>query len=339
MAPGEYENGWVVIISKTPFRISLFGGGTDFREYYRRTPGRVVTLAMNRYMFVTVNKRFDSSIRASYTRTEIVEDVSQLKHDLIREALKVVGIRGGIEITTIADIPAGIGLGSSSSLTVGLLNALHAYRGEHRSAEYLAERASEIEIDILKRPIGKQDQYIAAFGGFHRFEFRPDEHVAAHPIVCSPSTRNKLIRQLMLFYTGVTRDAGSVLGEAKSRMQSNNGTLAAMDAIAAQADVFYSMVSRNRLQGTGELLNSGWNLKKQMGSKVTNPTLDTLYERARRAGAEGGKIAGAGGGGCLLLYVPLRHRKRLRDAMIRSGLKEIPFDLEPQGSRIIYVGM
>jgi len=327
-----------MIISRTPFRVSLFGGGSDFREHYTRRPGRVVGLTIDRYMFVTVNRRFDQTIRASYTSTEIVEHVDELQHDLIRAAMKVVGIQTGIEVTTIADIPAGIGLGSSSALTVGLLNALHAYRGEHRSAEYLAEKASEIEIDILGRPIGKQDQYMAAYGGFRQFEFLGDETVRVDPIICDPRTQQRMLRHLMLFYTGVTRDAGSVLGEAKERIGSNGHTQAAMDEIVGLADRFTSMISQNRLHDVGGLLDRGWQLKKQMGSKVTNGSLDGLYERARRAGAEGGKVAGAGGGGCLLLWVPPRKHAAVRTALLRQGLKEISFAREPHGSRIIYVG-
>lgn len=327
-----------MIISRTPFRVSLFGGGTDLREYYGRNTGRVVSMAIDRYMYVTVNKRFDHTVRASYTKTEIVERAQDLQHDLIREALRVVGIAGGIEITTIADIPAGIGLGSSSTLTVGLLNALHAFRGERKSAEYLAEKASEIEIDILKRPIGKQDQYIAAFGGFHQFEFFPDETVLPSFVLCSEATRAKVANSLLLFYTGFTRDAAAVLGEARAHLVNGDETRGALDGLAGQAKKFYDMVCGNRVQGTGKMLDEGWALKKRMASKVSNPTLDGLYEKAKRAGAEGGKIAGAGGGGCLLLYVPKRRQSAVRRAMAAADLTEIPFQIEPHGSRIIYVG-
>ena len=207
-----------MIISRTPFRVSLFGGGSDFREYYRRTPGAVLTLAINRYMYVTVNKRFDDTIRVSYTKTEIVPRLKDLQHELIREAMRVADVTKGVEITTIADLPAGIGLASSSVLTVGVLNALFAYRGQFVPAGELAALACKIEIDILGRPIGKQDQYIAAHGGFQFVRFFGDERVTVEPMYCRPETARAVVEQLLLFYTGMTRAAGSVLAQAKKRM-------------------------------------------------------------------------------------------------------------------------
>lgn len=327
-----------MIISRTPFRLSLFGGGSDLRDYYRHRPGTVVTLAINRHMYVTVNARFDRSIRASYTQTEIVDHVDDLHHDLIREALKMVGITNGVEVTTIADIPAGIGLGSSSSLTVGLLNALYAFRGQQRSAEELARRACEIEIDILKHPIGKQDQYIAAYGGFHRFRFLGDETVDSMPVICSPATRSRLLGQLLLFFTGVSRDAGSVLGEARQRLQRRADAPHPLDGMVGQAERFFSAVTSNRIALLGPLLHETWTLKRQMASNVSTPDIDRWYAAARRAGAVGGKIAGAGGGGCLLLAAPRNRQPRVRRALARLGLREIAFGFDPFGSRIIYVG-
>jgi D-glycero-alpha-D-manno-heptose-7-phosphate kinase len=327
-----------VIISRTPFRVSLVGGGSDFREYYRDRPGAVVAMAINKYMYVTVNKRFDETIRVSYTKTEIVDTLDELQHDLIREAMRMVGVIGGIEVTTIADIPAGIGLGSSSTLTVGVLNALHAYASRHVSAEELAQKACEVEIEILKKPIGKQDQYLAAYGGFQHVRFQPDETVQVNPIIFSNGTRRKLIGELMLFYTGMERASASVLQEAKARINSNGHTKASLDELVRLSDCLRQMLYRNEVSELGQLLDRSWTLKKDMGSKVTNNILDRYYEIARSVGAEGGKILGAGGGGCLLLSVKEDKQAAVRTAMLETGLTEISFDCEPEGSKIIYVG-
>jgi D-glycero-alpha-D-manno-heptose-7-phosphate kinase len=325
-----------MIISRTPFRISLAGGGSDLAEYYRARAGNVVTLAINRYMYVTVNRRFDDHIRVSYTRTEIVEHLDDLNHDLIRESLRMVGLTRGIEVTTIADLPAGIGLGSSSSLTVGVLNALYALKGEWMPAAELARRACEVEIAILRKPIGKQDQYIAAYGGFHEIGFLPDERVSVHPVVCPSEVRHRLLRQLLLFYTGVPRDAGSVLTEARDRLAMQPEARATIDGLVAVAAQVRAGLIAGRVDDIGPLLDRSWTLKKKMASTVTNGLLDDLYLLAREAGASGGKVAGAGGGGCLLLCVKRAGQKRVRQVMTQAGLREIAFDLEPEGSRIIH---
>ncbi len=327
-----------MIISRTPFRVSLVGGGSDFREYYRDKPGSVVATAINKYMYVTVNKRFDDTIRVSYTRTEIVEKLDDLQHALIREAMRMVGVTRGIEVTTIADIPAGIGLGSSSTLTVGVLNALQAYMGRHVSAEELAQKACEVEIEILKKPIGKQDQYLAAYGGLQHVSFEPDETVRVNPIICSHETKRSLVRHLMLFYTGIDRASSSVLQEAKSKINSNGRTRASLDEMVRLAECLRQMLRKNELNSIGEILDRGWALKKNMGSKVTNGVLDGYYDLAREAGAEGGKILGAGGGGCLLLFVRENRQREVMEAMKSTRLTPIEFDCEPEGSKIIYVG-
>jgi D-glycero-alpha-D-manno-heptose-7-phosphate kinase len=325
-----------VIISRTPFRVSLFGGGSDFREYYRRTPGAVLTLAINRYMYVTVNRRFDDSIRVSYTRTEIVPQLRDLQHELIREAMRVAGVTKGVEITTIADLPAGIGLGSSSVLTVGILNALFAYRGVFVPAGELAAQACKIEIDVLGKPIGKQDQYIAAHGGFKFVRFFGDERVTVEPMYCRPETAKALVDQLLLFYTGITRTAGSILTQAKRRMTTRTRTQDAIDRLVEMADAQRARVAANDVSGLGPALDAAWQLKKEMGSRVSTGQLDGYYDRGRKAGATGGKIAGAGGGGCLLLCVPEDARTSVRRAMAKCGLREIPLELEPGGTSIIH---
>ena len=325
-----------MVISKTPLRISFAGGGTDFREYYRERPGRVLSMAISRYMYVTVNRRWDDAIRVAYTRTEVVRHIGDLQHDLIREAMKVAGVTRGVEITTIADVPAGSGLGSSSSLTVGVLNALNAFRGRYLPPGVLAEQASEIEIDVLGRPIGKQDQYIAAFGGFRFLHFNPDESVSVEPVVCPEATRRRLVRNLLLFYTGISRESRSVLTEARARMKRPGPARTALDELNELAAEIATEVSGGRLSRFGALLRQGWELKKRMGSKVTNGDLDRYYRLARRAGAEGGKISGAGGGGCLLLYAPPRAHASIREMARRHRLREFPVGHEPDGSKIIY---
>jgi D-glycero-alpha-D-manno-heptose-7-phosphate kinase len=325
-----------MIISRTPFRISLAGGGSDLAAYYRHGTGNVVSMAINRYMYVTVNRRFDDLIRVSYTQTEIVERVDDLQHDLIREALRMTGIDRGVEITTIADLPAGIGLGSSSTLTVGVLNALDALNGHRRSPAELASRACDIEIEILQKPIGKQDQYIAAFGGLQDVYFNPDDSVSVHPVLCPPERREQLLRRLMLFYTGVHREAGSVLGEARQKLSDREEARARVGELVALAGRVRDALTAGHVNRIGKLLDTSWHLKKQMASSVSNGHLDDLYERAVNAGAEGGKIAGAGGGGCLLLFVPPSKRARVRRAMQRAGLREVPVAFEIEGSRIIH---
>lgn len=325
-----------MIISRTPFRVSLFGGGSDLREYYKRTPGAVLTLGINRYMYVTVNRRFDDTIRVSYTKTEIVPQLAELQHDLIREAMRATDVMRGVEITTIADLPAGIGLGSSSVLTVGVLNALFAYRGRFVPASDLGELASQIEIDVLGKPIGKQDQYIAAHGGFQFFRFFGDERVSVEPMYCKPETTQRLVDHLLLFYTGIMRDSGSVLSQAKERMTSSSRTQDAVDQLVRIAEEQRRLVSENDISQIGPALDAAWQLKKEMSNKVSSTLLDDYYDRGRKAGALGGKVAGAGGGGCLLFYVPLSERNAVRAAMAGCGLREIPIQLESSGTSIIH---
>jgi len=325
-----------MIISRTPFRVSLAGGGSDFSEYYRQRPGNVVTAAINRYMYVTVNRRFDDTIRVSYTRTEIVERADDLQHDLIREAMKLTGLTRGLEITTIADLPAGIGLGSSSTLTVGVLNALYAMKGEWRSPADLARQACEIEVDILGKPIGKQDQYIAAFGGLQDIRFMPDGSVSVHPVICGDGLRKRLVERLLLFYTGVHRDSGAVLREARLRLQARPDSRAVVDGLVGVAARVRQAIVSGEVEGIGALLDESWQLKKQMASNVSNGHFDALYDAARRAGADGGKISGAGAGGCLLLFAPPRRQAAVCAAMSVAGLREVSFAIEPEGSRIIH---
>lgn len=320
-----------MIISKTPFRISFAGGVSDIRDYYRHSYGSVVSTTINKFIYVTVNRKFDSKIRVSYSKTEIVPKVSKIKHPIVREGLKLTKLDGGLEITTIADIPSGTGLGSSSAFTVGLLNALYAFKGEHKGAELLADEACKIEIDILKEPIGKQDQYACAYGGLNQIRFNPDESVFVNPVISQKETKKELDSNLLLFYTGIHRRASAILTESKQNM----GNLKEhVDTLRDLSEEMANALKDNDLSSFGELLNKAWQYKKKTG-KVSNPKIDKYYEKARAAGTLGGKILGAGGGGFLLLYCEKRYQKKVRERL--SNLKETEFNLEPQGSRIIYV--
>lgn len=323
-----------MIISKTPLRISFAGGGTDFKGFYSEEPGAVLSTTINKYIYITVNKKFDNHIRVSYSKTELVESVDEIQHDLIRESMKMTGVTSGIEITSIADIPSkGTGLGSSSSFTVGLLNALYAYKGEFASAKRLAEEACRIEIDIIGEPIGKQDQFIAAYGGFNFIEFHNNEDVYVDPIIFKKDIKKKLNEHLLLFYTGITRKANSILTEQSNKVTINRIVLSAMYKQAVNLREI--LIKGDKLHEVGELLHEAWELKKKMASKISNPEIDELYESARKAGAIGGKILGAGGGGFLLLYCPVSRKEHVRKAL--SKLHETAFEFEPQGSKIIYV--
>jgi D-glycero-alpha-D-manno-heptose-7-phosphate kinase len=323
-----------MIISKTPFRISFAGGGTDLPVFYQHEPGAVTSSTIDRYMFITVNKRFDSSVRISYSKTEIVDSAHLIHHPIIREVLLMLGLTNGIEITSIADIPAGTGMGSSSSFTVGLLNALHAYQGHCASAEQLAQEACRIEIELLKEPIGKQDQYAAAYGGLNHIQFNPDETVFVNPVIGRFEAREELSENLLLFYTGITRSASKILAKQQEDTTSKLDVLQRMREISRQ--LAKVLQSSGRLSEFGELLHEAWLLKRQITSGISNPDIDRWYETARQAGALGGKLLGAGGGGFFLLYVERQNQKYVRESL--HELKELPFSLEPQGSKIIYVG-
>lgn len=324
-----------MIISRTPLRVSFAGGGSDLSEYYTTGYGAVISTAIDKYIYITVNKKFDDLIRVSYSQTEMVKSVDEVKHNIIREALKLAGIEKGIEVVYMGDVPlgsAGIGLGSSSSLAVGVLNALYAYKGEYATAERLASEACKIEIDILGHPIGKQDQYIAAYGGFNFIQFNRDETVYVDPIICKRKTKSRLNDNLMMFYTGIERVSSDILGEQKQKTKDN---LAYLDNMVSLAGEVRKCITDNSLNKFAELLHEGWLYKKKLASGISTALIDDYYEKALRAGAIGGKILGAGGGGFLLLYCEKEHQNKVREQM--SGLKEIPFSFEPQGSKIIYV--
>lgn len=325
-----------MIITRTPLRVSFAGGGTDLPAFYGRERGAVLAAAIDKYIYITVNRKFDDRIRASYSITETVDRASELRHELIREALRLVGIDTGIEITSISDVPSqGTGLGSSSSYTVGLLNALYAFTGRLVSAERLAAEACRIEIDICGKPVGKQDQYVAAHGGLQFIEFYPDGSVLVQPMPCTRELRRELASRLLMLYTGLTRPAEGVLEAQRSNTASSRETFATLRTMRDCADALRERLCSANLDGFGEVLHEGWMLKRTLAEGITSAAIDDWYARARRHGAIGGKLLGAGGRGFLLLYAhPDRH------AEIRAALPELrpmPFSLEPQGSRIIFI--
>jgi D-glycero-alpha-D-manno-heptose-7-phosphate kinase len=325
-----------MIITRTPLRISFVGGGSDLSAFYSTESGAVVTTAINKYIYITVNPKFDHKIRASYSRTEIVDSVDELRHELIREALKLVNIAGAIEITSISDIPSqGTGLGSSSSYTVGLLNALYAYRGHAAGAERLARESCQIEIDRCAHPIGKQDQYIAAYGGLKYIQFNPDGTVFVDPIISSPDTLHCLQKRILLLYTGLTRRSDQILREQSANTSNDGSKRAALRRMVSLAEELRGALSRSDLEGFGEILHANWMEKRKMASNVTRPCIDSWYETARAEGALGGKILGAGGGGFLMVYAPVDRHEAICRAL--PELRPVPFHFEPQGSKLIYV--
>lgn len=322
-----------MIITKTPFRMSFAGGGTDLPAFFKQEEGAVLSTAVDKYMYITVNKRFDRTLRVSYSKTEIVSDIKDLQHDLVREALKWVGIKDGIEITSIADLPAGSGMGSSSSFTVGILHALYAYRGIYKTAAQLAEDACTIEIEAVGEPIGKQDQYAAAFGGMNLIRFMPDGQVFVEPIIFHKETRVMLNDRLMFFYTGETRDTHDILKQQQKAYKQSRDSLVKMRDLAFQLKRV--LTEGKDLSLFGEILDKGWQLKRSLASVVSNDRIDNAYARAKEAGAVGGKVLGAGGGGFLLLYVEPENHKKVADTL--KDLRQVSFQFESRGSHVIYV--
>jgi len=325
-----------MVISRTPLRISFVGGGSDLPAFYRQEIGAVVSTAIDKYIYITVNPKFDRKIRASYSRTEIVGSVDDLQHELIREALKMVEIDGAIEVTSISDIPSrGTGLGSSSTYTVGLLNALYAHRNHLAGAERLAREACLIEIGRCGKPIGKQDQYISAYGGLQFIRFNSDGSVFIDPIICKSETKTRLQEGLLLLYTGLTRSADGILEEQSHNTQDDEAKRNSLRRMVGYAKQMREALSRNNLDGFGEALHANWLEKRRLARGISKPCIDEWYERARAHGAIGGKILGAGGGGFLLLYAPPEQHQEICSAL--PNLRPVDFRFSPQGSKLIYV--
>ena len=321
-----------MIITQTPLRISFFGGGTDFPQFFDREEGWVLSSAIDKYIFVTIKERFDRRIRVGYTSTELVDQIDELQHELVRECLRKTGITQGVEIATMGDIPAeGSGLGSSSTVTVGLLNAMYSHLNQPVDYERLAREACEIEINVLNKPIGVQDQYIAAYGGQRFIRFCGNHRIAVEPLGLAAAQYRQLNRRLMLFYTNITRKAESVLAEQVDKLAVNLDLLRAMKQLALVAK---ECLSAEAFDDFGTLLDESWHLKKQLASRISNGVIDEIYAAARQAGALGGKITGAGAGGFLLLYCQPHKQDEVRRAL--GALTEVPFGLERDGTKVIF---
>jgi D-glycero-alpha-D-manno-heptose-7-phosphate kinase len=322
-----------VIISQTPYRVSFVGGGTDLPAFYRNEPGAVLSVALDKHMYVTVSPRFEPTTRVAYTRTEIAENVGDVQHELVREALKLTGLGRHLEITTVGDVPAGTGLGSSSSLTVGLLLGLYAYKGQIVSAKNLAEQACRIEIDVLGKPIGKQDQYAAAFGGMNYIRFNPDGSVDVEPVPATPETMQELQKRVLLFYTQQQRDADTILKRQSEGTKDRLSVLRSMRDLAQEMRL--ALGGGGGLDEFGRLLHEGWKLKRSLGFGISIDVVDAWYEQARKLGAQGGKLLGAGGGGFLMLFAPPERHNLIRDAL--GHPRELTFGIDRRGGRVIFI--
>jgi D-glycero-alpha-D-manno-heptose-7-phosphate kinase len=320
-----------MIITQTPLRIGLLGGGTDLPSYYLEHGGRVLNCAIDKYIYVIVKQRFDDEIYINYSKKEIVSRVADIEHELVREAMLMTGVTGGVEITTLADIPSsGSGLGSSSAVTVGLLHALYAYTGRQVSAEELAEGACRIEIERCGKPIGKQDQYIAALGGIRDLRFGPGEDVSHEELGLSASERVALQQQMMLFYTGITRRADNILAEQNANV---SATLPQLDLLRDLAGFAAKRLRSGDVDAIGPALRESWEAKRQLASGVSNSQVDGAVTRALEAGASGVKLTGAGGGGFLVVLCPMERQRAVRSSL--ADMRELPIRLERFGSRVV----
>lgn len=324
-----------MMISRTPLRMSFVGGGSDLPAYYRKFGGAVLSTAIDRYVYVTVNRKFDEGIRVGYSRNEEVGSVGEIEHPLVRAALEEMEIAGGVEITTIADVPShGTGLGSSSSFTVGLLSALAAYQGRHMSSEALGSCSCRLEIDVCGEPIGKQDQYAAAFGGLNLIEFGQDDSVRVTPVALREEIRELLFRRIVVFYTGIGRSASEILRRQSGDVATDKARQRALERMVELSYELRDALQEGRLDVFGEALDQNWTLKKSLTAGVSSEQIDGWYAAARANGAVGGKLLGAGAGGFLMFYAP----EERHEAIARSlrPLRQVRFGFEPLGSRIIF---
>ena len=322
------------IMTRTPLRVSFAGGGTDLAEFYEREPGVVLSTAINQYIYVTVKRHgsvFNESIRLNYSKSEQVQAIDQIENDIARECLKLLEIEPPIYVSTVADLPASTGLGGSSSFAVGLLNALHAFRGERVSAGQLAEEACHIEIDVLKQPIGKQDQYAAAFGGLNCFSFKAGGTVTVEPQRLNNGGLTHLFDSIMMFWTGHQRDSSSVLSEQKANTPAKMDSLLRMREHAFALQQLCSSADFS-IEKFGAILHESWQLKRGLSSKITTGQIDQWYDAAMAAGAAGGKLCGAGGGGFLLFVAAPEKHDAVRRAL--SGLTQVPVVHEVHGSQV-----
>ncbi len=323
-----------MIMSRTPLRITFTGGGTDIPEFFMNYGnGAVINATINKYIYITVNEKFDNLIRVSYSRTEIVDSVNKIKHPVVREALKYLDIGKKIEIVSMSDIPSnGTGLGSSSTFTVGLLNALHAYKGEHASSSQLAKEAVDIERHILKEEGGLQDQYAAAYGGMNFIEFKRGSDVHVTPIITPDGTMDQLQSHLLLLYTNMERRSNHIHIDQKAQISTLHESYAKMSALSYKLK---EEMNRGNYNDVGNLLNENWVEKRKLSSKISEGRIDALYEKAMENGATGGKLIGSGGGGFLLFFADPKYHKSISDGL---GLSQTSFRIVNRGSSIIFVG-
>lgn len=322
-----------MIISRTPLRMSFVGGGSDLPVFYREHGGAVLSTAIDKYVYVSVNRKFDGGIRIAYSKTEEVSSIDEIEHRLVRATFDLLGLKGGVEITTTADIPSrGTGLGSSSSFTVGLLQALSAYLGRHVSAADLGAHSCEVEIERCGEPIGKQDQYAAAYGGLNLIEFRPDDSVNVTPVIIGRDVRDLLERRLLVFYTGITRNASSILA-AQSEASTRKDKQRALRRMVELAYTMRDDLNQGKIDSFGDILRENWSLKKSLSDGISNSQIDDWHAAALYAGALGGKLLGAGAGGFLIFYAPVERHDEIARAV---GLRQVQFRFEPLGSRILF---
>lgn len=323
-----------MIISRTPLRISFAGGGSDLPSYYLKHGGAVLSTTIDKYIYIAVHRYFSSNQSLlKYSKTELVNSNDEIQHPLFRECMKLVNV-SGLDISSMADVPAGTGLGSSSAFAVSLLNVLHAYKHEAVSAEYLASTACDIEINRLGDPIGKQDQYAAAYGGLNFIRFNYDGSVNVEKVVMDPAVKTQLERNLILLYTGTKHSASAILQEQGKEMQ----RLDKQQVMRKMVDMAYELkevLEHNQIDDFGRILNEGWLLKRSLANSISNPLVDTLYNSGIEAGALGGKLLGAGGAGFVLFYCPEEKQNAFREKM--NAYAEMPFKFENYGSKIIYM--
>ena len=324
-----------MIICRTPMRVSFVGGGSDLPSFYRQHQGSVVSTSIDKYMYITLKNKFDTGIRASYSVTEEVDDLTDLKHPLIKAAFQVTGIKQGVELASMADVPKGTGLGSSSSFTVSLLHALNALNGKVVTAEYLASEASRIEIDICKEPIGKQDQYAAAYGGLNQITFHEQDSVTVNPVVCKQVVHRQLNDHLMLIYTGQSRSASTVLATQNKRLMENRDAFNLTEKMMLLCNPFLETLRAGDMKILGEILSDSWEMKRRISDSISNSKIDDQYERAMKAGAYGGKLLGAGNGGFLMFLVAPELQQDVRNT-IGGTFREMPTKLSQHGSQIIF---
>lgn len=323
-----------MIITQTPFRVSFAGGGTDLPAFYEHDFGAVLSVGVNHHMYITVSPRFEDTTRIAYSQVEVAETIDDIEHTIVREALRMTGLGDkGLEITTVGDVPAGTGMGSSSSFAVGLLNALYAHKGRITSPSALAERACDIEIDILGKPIGRQDQYAAAFGGVNYIRFNPDHTVEVEPVPVEPGFLEELERHIILLYTNQQRDADEILQKQSDGSADKITVLKQMRDLAGE--MREAMGGGGNLSTFGDLLHQGWELKRSLGFGITNKGVDDWYKAARENGAMGGKLLGAGGGGFLMIMAPPYKHDAIRAAC--GHPRELPFSIDRRGSRVIHI--